>query len=75
MGTSFFITNVIEFCQAVLAYNPRSCILLSTERLNTDLTTQSNDKAVLILATMLLVRVGKSFFYIYKEREKIIYAA
>lgn len=75
MGTSFFVTNAIKFCQPVLAYSPRSCILLYTERLNTDLTIQSNDKAMSVLATMLLVRVGKSFFYIYKEREKTIYAA
>lgn len=68
MGTSFFVTNAIEFYQAVLAYSLRSCILLSTERLNTDLRTQSNDKAILFLATMLLVRVGKSvflFFFFY----------
>lgn len=70
MGTSFFVTIAIEFYQAVLAYSSRSCILLSTERLNTDLRTQSNDKAMLFFATFLLVKVGKSIFLFFSWKRK-----
>lgn len=64
-GHISFVTNAIEFYQAVLAYSSRSCILLSIERLDTDLRIQSNDRAMLFLARMLLVRVGKSIFLFF----------
>lgn len=70
MGKAFFLTNAIEFYQAVPASSSRSCILLSTERLNTGLRTQSNDKAMLFLETMLL---GKScFFFLMKEKKFLL---